>query len=173
MGIILDFNSQKYSLHGRNDVIKETLVFTESVHHQIIDLINNASKIELIGIGFGNRDSPLITMNKFVQLENLDRSEYTFSLDYEVLLKEITNHEKEERILLGFFHTHPHSSRIYPSEKDRFFMKYWPYPYLWMIGGRKKSPILRIFSLYENKIIEISYRLMRDSQSEKTPYSGV
>lgn len=158
----MDFNGQKSSLHGRDDVIIETLVLTESVHHQIIDLINNASKIELIGIGFGNRDSPLITMNKFEHLENLDESEYSFSLDYEVLMKEITDNEKEGRIFLGFFHTHPHSSKIFPSEKDRFFMKYWPYPYLWMIGGRKKSPILRIFSLYDDEIIEISYRLMSE-----------
>lgn len=158
----MDFNGQKSLLHGRDDVIKEILVLPESVHHQIIDLINKASKIELIGVGFGNRDSPLITMNKFVHLENLDESEYSFSLDYEVLLKQITYHEKKGRILLGFFHTHPHSSKIYPSEKDRFFMKYWPYPYLWMIGGRKKSPILRIFSLYEGEIVEISYKLMKE-----------
>ena len=158
----MDFNGQKSFLHGRDDVIKETLILKESVHHQIIDLIKNASKIELIGIGFGNRDPPLIMMNKFVHLENLDESEYSFSLDYEVLLKEITYHEKEGRLLLGFFHTHPHYSKIYPSEKDRFFMKYWPYPYLWMIGGRKKSPILRAFSLYDDEIIEISYRILSD-----------
>jgi proteasome lid subunit RPN8/RPN11 len=154
----MDFKDKKSILSGKDDVKKEILLLRRSVHDQIFTLINKTSKIELIGIGFGDRTSSLITMNKFVQLENLDQSQISFSLDYEVLLKEILYQEKKGRMFLGFFHTHPYPSEIYPSAKDCFFMKYWPYPYLWMIGRRNKSSVLRIFFLYQDEIMEISYR---------------
>ena len=101
-------------------------------------------------------------MKKFVLMENLDNSMHSFSLDYEILLKEIQNHEKDGAKLLGFFHTHPKKASIYPSEKDRYYMNYWPYPYIWMIAGVKEFPELRVFSLFEGEILEIPFRVLKE-----------
>jgi len=73
--------------------------------------------------------------------------------------KEIQKHEKNGLELLGFFHTHPGKAFIYPSEKDRYYMNYWQYPYIWMIAGVKEFSELRIYSLYRGEIVEIPFQV--------------
>jgi len=133
------------------------LVLESHVYSQIQNLIAESIKMERVGLGFGSYNESVIKMNKFIPMENLDKSETSFSLDYEKMLKEIQIHEQNGLILLGFFHTHPKNATSYPSKKDCYYMRYWPYPYIWMIASAAKTPLLRIFSLYRDKIIEIQY----------------
>lgn len=157
MDIKLGSHTHK-SNNNTNLEFKERVLLLESqVYSQIQNLIAESIKMERVGLGFGSYNESVIKMNKFIPMENLDKSETSFSLDYERMLKEIQIHEQNGLILLGFFHTHPKNATSYPSKKDRYYMRYWPYPYIWMIASAAKTPLLRIFSFYRDKIIEIPY----------------
>lgn len=101
-------------------------------------------------------------------MENLDQSPNSFSLDYEVMYKEIQAHEELGEILVGFFHSHPEGATPYPSIKDHYFMKNWPYPYIWLIGLSGSDPTLSLFSLLQGRIVELPYIFKKqDLDSEK------
>ncbi len=137
------------------------LLLHSSVYKQILKITAESTMIERVGLGFGIQDKTIIEMRNFVLMDNLDNSQYSFSLDYEILLKKIQIHEKKGAKLLGFFHTHPEKASVYPSEKDLYYMNFWPYPYIWMIGGIKEFPELRIFSLFQGKIVQIPFRISK------------
>ncbi|MFX1504481.1 MAG: Mov34/MPN/PAD-1 family protein [Promethearchaeota archaeon] len=144
---------------------KEAVIF-ETVYNQIMLLLAKKPRIEVVGLCFGHHDEERIEIRSFKQIENLDNSSTSFSLDYEIMYKEIQNHEKKKAILVGIFHSHPEGVKLYPSQKDLHYMQYWPYPYLWLIGGTeggKLSSQLRIFSLLAGEIIEIPYVRMASS----------
>ncbi len=123
-----------------------------------MQIIEENSEIESVGVGFGTYEDSLIMIKNFIRMANLDNSAVSFSLDYEILYQEIQNHEKKGEILVGIFHSHPKSAKLYPSEKDQHFMRYWPYPYLWIIGGKEESnPKLVIFSLLDEKMVVLPF----------------
>jgi proteasome lid subunit RPN8/RPN11 len=152
----LDFQTSRSS----ND-LELILLLDYSIYKKIQRITAESTMIERVGLGFGTQDQSIIKMKNFVLIENLDNSMYSFSLDYEILFKEIQNHEKLGAKLLGFFHTHPEKASIYPSKKDRYYMTYWPYPYIWMIAGVKEFPELRIFSLFKGEVVEIPFRVLK------------
>ncbi len=90
-------------------------------------------------------------------MENLDQSPVSFSLDYEVMFSLIREQEEIGNYLVGFFHSHPAGSTLYPSMKDRYFMRNWPYPYLWLIGGSGSELALFIFAFMKEKILSLPY----------------
>jgi proteasome lid subunit RPN8/RPN11 len=144
---------------------KEAVIF-KSVYNQIKLLLAKKPRIEVVGLCFGHQDEKRIEIRSFKQLENLDNSATSFSLNYEIMYKEIQSHEKKKEILVGIFHSHPEGVKLYPSQKDLHYMHYWPYPYIWLIGGYggdKLDSQLLIFSLFEGEIIEIPY--MRTASS--------
>jgi proteasome lid subunit RPN8/RPN11 len=120
-------------------------------------LFKRKTKIELVGLTFGNFEHDHIKITDFVSMKNLDDSPVSFSLDYEVFYREIQNHEKKGEVLVGIFHTHPEEAQGYPSEKDIHFMRNWPYPYLWLIGKGGTEPQISIYSLKDEKILNIPY----------------
>ncbi len=139
---------------------KKEAVLSETVYHQIISLLAKRLKIEVVGLCFGIHDKNRIELRSFVSIANLDNSATSFSLDYEVLFREIQRHEEKKEILVGIFHSHPEGAKLYPSQRDLYFMQYWPYPYLWIIGGSGEEGThsqFAIFSLLDKKIITIPY----------------
>ena len=136
------------------------IIIFETVYNQIFLLLEKKPKVEAVGLCFGECDKKKITLRSFKQMVNLDNSATSFSLDYEVLYREIQHHEKKEEILVGIFHSHPEGEKLYPSQKDLKFMHYWPAPYLWLIGGCQgdsNNIQLEIFSLLDEVIIRIPY----------------
>ncbi|MFW9906540.1 MAG: Mov34/MPN/PAD-1 family protein [Candidatus Thorarchaeota archaeon] len=143
----------------------EAVIF-ETVYNQIMLLLAKKWKVEVVGLCFGHRDEDRIEIRSFKQMDNLDNSATSFSLDYEIMYKEIQNYEKKKELLVGIFHSHPEGAKLYPSQKDLHYMHYWPYPYIWLIGGyegEKLDSQLLIFSLLEGEIIEIPYSRMASS----------
>lgn len=134
-----------------------TVVLASAVYRQIMQLLAENSKIEIVGLGFGVHEEHEIKVRNFISVTNLDNSAVSFSLDYEVLFKEIKNHEKKGELLVGIFHSHPEGTSLYPSQKDLHFMSYWPYPYLWLIGGGGSHPRLAIFTFLNEKIIKTPF----------------
>ncbi len=123
-------------------------------------LLKEDPKIEVVGLCFEIHYESEIRVKNLVTMTNLDNSAVSFSLDYEVLFREIQLHEKKGERLVGIFHSHPGGARIYPSHRDLHFMRYWPYPYLWLIGNSgigESNPELAIYTLLNEKIIEIPY----------------
>ncbi len=159
MDIKLGSHIHKSNKNTNPEFKERVLLFESYIYSQIQNLIVESIKMEQVGLGFGSYNESVIKMNKFVPMDNLDKSETSFSLNYERMLKEIQIHEQNGLILLGFFHTHPKNATSYPSKKDRYYMRFWPYPYIWMIASAAKTSVLRIFSLYRDKIIEIPYSL--------------
>lgn len=142
---------------------KNEAVLFETVYHQIMRLLAANPKIEVVGLCFGFHDKERIELRSFVSMANLDNSATSFSLGYEELFREIQRHEEKSEMLVGIFHSHPEGEKLYPSQKDLYFMQYWPYPYLWLIGGCRgegTNSQLAIFSLLNKKIIEIPYLIM-------------
>ena len=147
---------------------KETVIF-EAVYHQIMLLVAEKPRIEVVGLCFGNQDKKRIELRSFKQTANLDDSATSFSLDYEFMYREIQYHEEKREILVGIFHSHPEGAKLYPSQKDLHYMRYWPYPYLWLIGGREGINLnsqLMIFSFLEGEIVEIPYIIKTNSHNQ-------
>lgn len=155
----------KGQIHTRK-VIMNPLVF-----QQIMSLLKSKSRVELVGIVFGIINESKIEITDFIQMKNLDQSPISFSIDYEVMYQEIQYYERSRKSLVGFFHSHPHRTSPTPSNKDYYFMKNWPYPYLWLIGGGEFPQKLLIFSLINEEIHNFSYTVTdeNDSNYEKRP----
>lgn len=144
---------------------KKEVMVSLPVYRKIKRLLSENQEIEVVGLGFGAHKNNQIRMTNFVTMTNLDNSAISFSLDYEVLYREIQHHEEKGKNLVGIFHSHPEGAQLYPSQKDYHFMRYWPYPYLWLIGGgggEGSDPKLVIFSLLNGEIIEIPYLITSD-----------
>ncbi|MFX0123780.1 MAG: Mov34/MPN/PAD-1 family protein [Candidatus Hodarchaeota archaeon] len=142
---------------------KREVVLFETVYNQIVHLLEENPTIEVVGLCFGIYDKNRVKIRSFVQMVNLDNSATSFSLDYEVLYREIQHHEKKKENFVGIFHSHPQGAKLYPSQKDLYFMHYWPYPYLWVIGSSREEGTgsqVAIFSLLDKKIVEIPYLIM-------------
>ncbi|MFX1285188.1 MAG: Mov34/MPN/PAD-1 family protein [Promethearchaeota archaeon] len=141
----------------------QTVVIYSPVFRRIKQILKENPIIESVGLCFGIYEESRGVIRNFVSMINLDDSAISFSLDYEVLYKEIQNHEEKGEVFVGIFHSHPEEASLYPSRKDHHFMRYWPYPYLWLIGSIRKDeydPKLAIFSLLNETIIEIPYLIV-------------
>ena len=137
------------------------VLISNSIYGQIMRLLKEDLKIEVVGLCFGIHNESEIRVKNLVTMTNLDNSAVSFSLDYEVLFREIQLHEKKGERLVGIFHSHPGGARIYPSHRDLHFMRYWPHPYLWLIGGGEQSnPRLKLFSLLKEEITELPYSIV-------------
>ncbi|MFX0171014.1 MAG: Mov34/MPN/PAD-1 family protein [Candidatus Hodarchaeota archaeon] len=142
-------------------MVKKSVMINKVAYRHITDLLSEKSKNELVSLGFGFSNESQILITNFVRMRNLDESPISFSLDYEEMFKEIQKHEKEGKSLIGFFHSHPHDSRLYPSQKDLHFMRNWPYPYLWLIGSSNSKPNLMIYALVAEKIQRIPFSITK------------
>ncbi|UCE14144.1 MAG: Mov34/MPN/PAD-1 family protein [Candidatus Heimdallarchaeota archaeon] len=145
--------------------MKETVVIATPVYQQIMQLLGEKPKVEVVGLNFGTHENLTILVRHFEPMKNLDNSAVSFSLDYEILFKEIQSYEKKGEILIGIFHSHPEGARLYPSQKDIHFMSYWPYPYLWLIGRGGTHPELAIFTLFNKKITRVPFKVPGISDS--------
>jgi proteasome lid subunit RPN8/RPN11 len=115
-----------------NSILK--LELKDTVYSQLRELIKIESRFEQVGILFGTLTESIVSIENFVGMENLDLSAFSFSIDYEILVKEILHFQERKKNLAGFFHSHPHGESTYPSKIDISFMKLWPSPYVWLIG---------------------------------------
>ena len=128
-----------------------------SVHETIILLLEKKSIIEQIGLCFGLiSEEGTVRIDEFTEIENLDASSSSFSLDYTVLIKQITYHQQKGKNFLGLFHSHPLGKSLLPSKKDRHYMQYWPSPFVWLIGA---FPQILAFEFSINKVYQIPYTL--------------
>jgi proteasome lid subunit RPN8/RPN11 len=155
------------NIHEENQQKSEIMVqildvlICNTIYDQLMRVVKEAPKIEIVGLCFGLQNESKIRVKHLVIMTNLDNSPVSFSLDYELLFKEIQIHEQKGESLVGIFHSHPRGAKIYPSDRDIHFMGYWPHPYIWLIGGGDQSnPKLKIFSLLKEEIIEIRYSIV-------------
>jgi len=133
------------------------LKLTTSVYETIILLLEKKCLIERIGLCFGLvSEEGRIRMEEFVEVENIDASSSSFSLDYTVMIKQITFYQQKGKSFLGLFHSHPSGYSPLPSKRDRHYMQYWPSPFVWLIGV---FPQLLAFGFSHNKVYQIPYTL--------------
>lgn len=121
------------------------------------ELLRDYSEIEKIVLLFGHFNESSVNINNLTIMENLDQSSTSFSLDYEIMVKEIHFFEKKGHALIGIFHSHPSFSNTKPSKRDLLFMKNWPFPYVWVIGKNKDPSKIQIYTLYEKQLYEIPF----------------
>ncbi len=133
------------------------LEIMNEVNSAITNLLKVESLIEQVGALFGIITRKKIRVDHFFEMENLDSSPNSFSIDYGILVKYIDIFQKQEKILLGFFHSHPAKAHLFPSKKDKSFMKLWPFPYIWFIGAYPNKLIA--FTLLEDQIEQIPYKI--------------
>ena len=137
--------------------MKFDLILSLSVFEAIIEVLERKSYIEQVGLCFGViSDEKRVKMEEFTEIDNLDISQSSFSVDYTVLLNKIEFYQRKGKNYLGLFHSHPLGHSPLPSKKDRQFMKYWTFPFIWLIGV---SPQLLAFSFSHNQVYQIPYRI--------------
>jgi len=127
--------------------------------NEINSILTFETDIEEVALLFGVRENSVISIRHVKHVPNIDNSSTSFSIDPFELLQEIKSFELMGEELIGFFHTHPLGSQLYPSKKDISFMHNWPYPYIWIIGGTWASEKMRIFTLNEKNVIELEFSL--------------
>jgi len=129
-----------------------------SVYETIILLLERKCTIERIGLCFGSAsEEGRVILEEFTEIENVDASSSSFSLDYTVLIKQINYYQQKGKSFLGIFHTHPLGHSLLPSKKDRYYMQYWPSPFVWLIGAF--SQVLA-FEFSFNKVYQIPYTVL-------------
>ena len=120
-------------------------------------LLENECLIEQIGLCFGLvSEEGRVRIEEFTEIENIDASPSSFSLDYTIMIKQITYYQQMGKRFLGLFHSHPLGHSPLPSKKDRQFMQYWPSPFVWLIGV---VPQLLAFGFSHNQVYQIPYTL--------------
>ncbi len=128
-----------------------------SVYETIILLLEKKCTTEQIGLCFGSAlEEGRSRIEEFTEIENVDASSSSFSLDYSVLIKQITYFYEKGKSFLGIFHSHPSGHSLLPSKKDRHYMQYWPSPFVWLIGA---FPQVLAFEFSINKVHQIPYTL--------------
>ena len=142
----------------RKKMDRVRLELAESVQNMIQKILEMALKIESVGLLFGKKIENLIQIIDFIEMENLDSSPNSFSIDYSMMVKHIESNRIQNLQLLGFFHSHPNSLEAYPSERDKEFMNYWPFPYIWLIGTR--SGVFSAFFYQNNSIRRLEYHII-------------
>jgi proteasome lid subunit RPN8/RPN11 len=132
-----------------------------SVYKAIILLLEKESLIEQVGLCFGLvSDEGRVIIQEFTEIENTDDSASSFSLDYSVLIQQISYHHQIGKSFVGLFHSHPLGHSLLPSKKDRQFMRYWPSPFIWLIGV---FPQIVAFGFTKNKVYQIPYTLIEEN----------
>ncbi|MFW9778772.1 MAG: M67 family metallopeptidase [Candidatus Heimdallarchaeota archaeon] len=132
-----------------------------SCYQEIISLLKENQPIEVVGLVFGLWEPQNhVNVTDFQPMLNIDESPTRFSIDYEIFYQHIIKYEKEGRELVGIFHSHPENAQLAPSQQDIHYMKYWPYPYTWLIGGDGPDPELKAFALRMGKVIELPIRVI-------------
>ena len=131
------------------------------VYTTISDLLKTESRIEQVGILFGTLAKNSVKIENFVEIENLDSSENSFSIDYSILVREINRFQEKNQKHVGFFHSHPKESSTNPSKKDLFFMDLWPSPYIWLIGTFPDK--LDAFILENKQLNHLVYDVISDT----------
>jgi proteasome lid subunit RPN8/RPN11 len=127
---------------------------------EILALLKEDQQIEIVGLGFGIWDTRNHgTISDFEPMLNVDNSPSRFSIDYEVFYQHILKYEKEGKELVGIFHSHPGHAQVAPSLQDIRFMRYWPFPYVWLIGRAGSDPEVKAFALKDGKAIELVIKL--------------
>jgi proteasome lid subunit RPN8/RPN11 len=145
-------------LESEKTMLSTKLVLTKSVHCSISNLLKVDNLIEQVGILFGTKTRREIRLEFFVEMENLDSSPNSFSIDYGILAKFIQKYQEIDKDLLGFFHSHPSGSLLFPSKIDLSFMKLWPFPHIWLIGAYPTK--LDAFTYLENKVKPIPFNII-------------
>ena len=133
------------------------LEITKEAYLAISNLLDLNILIEQVGICFGVSSQKKIRIEFFIEMENLDSSSSSFSIDYGRLVEYINKFQEEDKTLIGFFHSHPQKTPPLPSKKDESFMHLWPFPYIWLIGTYPK--ILVAFTLLEEKIKQLPFEI--------------
>jgi proteasome lid subunit RPN8/RPN11 len=121
-------------------------------------LLEKDSLIEQVGLCFGILTLKKIRADIFIEMENLNSSPSSFSIDYGIFAEHINKFYKKNQSLIGFFHSHPPGKPLHPSKKDESYMKLWPHPYVWFIGAYPKQ--LLAFTLLENKITQLPFKIV-------------
>jgi proteasome lid subunit RPN8/RPN11 len=140
------------------------ITLASSVYEKILLILGNKFTIERIGLCFGLvSDEGRVRIDEFTEIENTDASPSSFSLDYAVMVKQITFYQQKGKSFVGLFHSHPSGHSILPSKKDRHFMQYWPTPFVWLIGV---FPQIFAFGFSHNNVYQIPYTLFDIDEQE-------
>ncbi len=142
-------------------MMKTDLQLSLSVYKTIFLLLEKGSLIEQIGLCFGLvSEEGRVIIQEFTEIENTDASASSFSLDYTVLIQQISYYQQKGKSFVGLFHSHPLGHSLLPSKKDRQYMRYWPSPFVWLIGV---FPQIIAFGFSNNKVYQIPYTLIEEN----------
>ncbi len=141
-------------------MMNSDLELSLSVYKNIILLLEKKSLIEQIGLCFGLvSEEGRVIIEEFAEIENTDASSSSFSLDYSVLIQQISFFQQRGKSFVALFHSHPSGHSLLPSKKDRQYMRFWPSPFVWLIGV---FPQILAFGFSQNKVYQIPYSLIEE-----------
>ena len=121
----------------------------ESVYQEMIDHAKKSYPQEACGFVAG-KDG---LASYFIPMENIDRSSVTYSMNPKEQLHAFKRMEKDQKDLLGIFHSHV-ASPAEPSRKDKELAFYPDVSYLIVSMSDMDKPSLRSFKITEGEIKE-------------------
>lgn len=90
------------------------------------------SPYEACGVLIGRMENNIAIVEQTIPMENTKKSSSRFEIDAEQLYKIWDFADKNNKEIVGIYHSHPFSLAV-PSLVDRPYMEYNPYP--WLIIG--------------------------------------
>jgi len=119
----------------------------ESVYQEMIDHAKKSYPQEACGFVAG-KDG---LASYFIPMENIDRSSVTYSMNPKEQLHAFKRMEKDQKDLLGIFHSHV-ASAAYPSQTDRRMAFYPEVSYLIASLTDMNRPDLKSFRIENDQV---------------------
>lgn len=130
----------------------------EKLFKELVDHAIKSSPYESVSIISGRITKNIAIAEKVYTPENIDKSTISFTVEPITLLKIYTDIEKEKKIIIGIYHTHPAPPS--PSGTDRKYMEV--NPYVWLISSTSTPERPKGYFLTENDIIkEIAVKIIK------------
>lgn len=129
------------------------LYITETDYNLILKHCKKSLPNEACGLIAGIRDGNNKYIKKIYPLTNIDASSRHFSMDYKEQFATIKDIRANGYILLGNFHSHPHSPAI-PSSEDRRLAYDTSINYMIISLMNVDKPVFNVFNInYKKDII--------------------
>ena len=111
-------------------MVSEGIILTKKQLNYIVSKSKENAPVEVCGLLFGSNDGKIATIENIQLVNNVLNSSTDFKVDPQEFIIALTEAEKKDLELIGFFHSHPAPSE--PSVTDVRVMRLWP-DTIWLI----------------------------------------
>jgi len=140
-----------------------SIAIKKSFLKKLVEFAIKTYPIESCALLLGSIENEKATVDEIIFSENVDKSEFSFSINPEFLYQVYMKAEKENKSITAIFHSHPTISK--PSSVDLTYMRY--NPVVWIILGildlsNVKIEDMKAFQFREYSEKEVQLEILDD-----------